>query len=142
MATTYVKALAVAKAWINSRTGTLVGPGAPVPQGAHLTHLDTVASTYLFLTLPTGSVQAFGAEDPDMAAPIAAQCYGPTDEACDEGAKAYAEELKTELGGVQTPVPEAGALILVVDNIRGPYSLPDGTLPRWIVDADWFMRPL
>lgn len=139
-ARTYVDALGVMRTWINSRTTTLVGVGHPLQLGAHLKKiLGGQPSAYAFLEEQLSTRSFDAGENPDMMAALAAQVYGGTREAATAGAVALAEELSTAFDG--TPVLIGGALIMAVDDIQGPAWLPDGDLPRLILNWTTRMRP-
>lgn len=137
-----VDAEAAARAWINSRTGTLVGPDHPLPKGAVLTRLDgPPPPVYVLVTDPVGASLAFGVESPDMRAPLSFQVYGPTKGAAAAGALALANEMLSELAGrpALVDLPDgSSATILVVDNVDGPAWQPDFGSPRYVVTADWY----
>jgi hypothetical protein len=140
-ARTYVDALGVMRAWIDSRTATLVGAGNPLQLGAHLKKVQggqPVVYAFLEEQLSTRSLDA--GENPDMLAALSAQVYGGTREAATKGAVALAEELSTVFDG--TPVTIAGALIMAVDDIQGPAWFPDGDLPRLLLNWTTRIRPL
>ena len=139
-ARTYVDAVGAMRAWINSRTATLVGPGHPLQAGAHLRTLgggDPVV--YAFLEENISLRSADSPESQDMLAALSAQVYGGTREAATAGAVALAEELSTQLEGRETAVD--GALIYAVDDIQGPSWLPDGDLPRLLLNWTVRVRP-
>jgi hypothetical protein len=139
MARTYVDAMGAMRAWMNSRTDTLVGPDKPLWLGAHLKVLgagEPKAYAYLEENFSTRSLDS--GENPDMLASLSAQVYGNTREAATIAAVALAEELSTELEGRETPVPDAGAILYAVDDITGPSWTPDGDRPRLVVT--WTVR--
>lgn len=136
-ARTYVDALGVMKEWINSRTGVLVGPGAPLQMGAHLKLIGGGQPvTYAYLEEQVSTRSADSPESPDMMAALSAQVFGGTREAATTAAVALAEELSTQLSG--SPAAVEGATIQAVDDIQGPTWLPDGDLPRLLVN--WTVR--
>lgn len=144
MTRTYVDAVGAAKAWINSRTDTLVGPGRPLQKGAHLKELEGAADAcYAYLTLLPGTTTTGGAENPSMAARVSASIYGPTVEAITNASIGLADEILTGLAGQWTTVDFNGQAvqIWVGDDISGPSDLPDGNLPRHIVDFTLVMQP-
>lgn len=141
VARTYVDALGAMRAWIDSRTSTLVGAGNPLQLGAHLKKIlggQPVVYAYLEEQFSTRSTDA--GESPDMMAALSAQVYGGTREAATKGAVALAEELSTTFDG--TPVLAGDALIMAVDDIQGPAWLPDGDLPRLLLNWTARMRPV
>ncbi|MCX5066662.1 hypothetical protein OOJ91_12310 [Micromonospora lupini] len=136
---TYVDAERAVAGWINSLTGSLVGPGRPLLKGAHLTALRGAASScYALLSLLPGSV-ALGVENPDHRARVSASIYGPTKEAATTAAIAYANALLT-LDGRRQPMTGAVCLVVDPDSISGPAWLPDQAGPRLLVDADFYLR--
>lgn len=141
-ARTYVDAVGAMKEWINSRTTTLVGPGHPLQQGAYLNHVKVAAPVaYAFLEEQTSVRADDSPENPDMSASLSAQVYGGTREAATLAAVALAEELSTQLCGCQVLVPGAAALIWVADDIQGPTWVPDGDVPRLLVNFTVRIRP-
>lgn len=144
MPATFVDAVGAAKAWINSRTSTLVGPANPLAKGAHLRELDGAADKcYALLNLLPGTGLGGGAESGWMTARISAQVYGPSLEAVTRASVALVEEIATELTGrwVQVTTPMGAVQIWVGDDINGPSDLPDGNVPRHLVDFTLIMQP-
>jgi hypothetical protein len=140
VARTYVDALGAMRAWINSRTATLVGEGMPLQGGAHLKYLQgSTPITYAYLEELTSVRSADSPESPDMMAMLSAQVFGGTREAATTAAVALAEEISTQLCGCQAAVP--GAVIFVSDDITGPSWFPDGGLPRLLVQWTTRVRP-
>jgi hypothetical protein len=140
-ARTYVDALAAMRAWINSRTTTLVGAGMPLVMGAHLKKvLGGEPATYAFLEEQFSYRSDDSPESPDMMAALSAQIYGGTREAVGTAAVALAEEISSNLEG--TGVTTSGALLMVSDDIQGPSWFPDGDLPRMLLNFTVRMRPL
>lgn len=144
--TTYVDAVGAARAWINSRTSTLVGPAHPLAKGAHLRALEGAQDKcYALLTLLPGTGPGASAEGGLMAARIEAQVYGPTLEAVTNASIALADELVTNLCGRSVTVtvgPNADAVqIWVGDDVTGPSDLPDNDLPRHLIDFTLVLQP-
>lgn len=143
---TYVDALGAMRAWINSRTDTLVGQGKPLQLGAHLkVLLGGQPATYAFLEEQFSSRSQDAPESPDMMAALSAQIYGGTREAATAAAVALAEELSTQLEGRgQTVTVDSGVsvLLMVSDDIQGPAWFPDGAQPRMLVNWTVRMRPV
>lgn len=142
MTTSFVDAEGLAADWCNSRTA-LVGDGNPLPKGAHLQTRLTGALTvcYALLSLVGGGATG-GAENADQVARISAQIYGPTRAAAAKAAAAYADALVTGLAG--KPYATTNGVILGVDpdSIAGPTWVPDFDEPRYLVDADFYVRPV
>jgi hypothetical protein len=142
--TVYVDAVGAMRDWTNGRTATLVGPGNPLQKGAYLRdHGGTPDKCYAVLGLLPGTTAQGAAESPQMYARIGAQIYGPTIEAITRASMAYANEIVTELAGQWVTVREgADAVQLWVgDDIAGPSDLPDGDLPRHLLDFTIVMQP-
>lgn len=137
---TYTDAVGAVKAWVNGRTDTLVGEGRPLQKGAEAKQLDTGAACYAFLSL-IGTSQFGGAENPDTAARLSAQVYGPNTLSVALAAAALADELTVHLAGRWADVPGFGR-IYVADDIAGPSDLPDNGLPRQLVDFSVILTPL
>lgn len=141
MTTTYADAVGAVKAWINSRTATLVGEGRPLQKGAEAKQLVGAApACYAFLSL-AGTSQFGGAENPDSAARVQAQIYGPSTLAVALAAAALADEVTTQLAGRWVDVPGV-ARMYVADEVAGPADLPDADLPRQVVDFTVVLTPL
>lgn len=139
-ARTYVDALGAMREWINSRTSTLVGPDKPLWMGAHLKKLaGGEPRTYAFLEEQFSTRSADSPESPDMQAVLSAQIYGGTREAATAAAVALAEEISTNLEGREVAV--TGATLYAADDIQGPTWLPDGDVPRLILNWTIRMRP-
>lgn len=144
MTVTYVDAVGVTRDWINSRTATLVGVGNPLWKGAYLLDHDGAADKcYAVLTMPPGTTNGGGAESPQMYARISAAIYGPTLDAITKASIALADEITVYLAGQWTTVREGAdaVQIWVGDDITGPSDVPDGNLPRHIVDFTLIMQP-
>lgn len=142
--TVLVDAVGAAKAWINSRTDTLVGPGRPLQKGAHLKELEGAADAcYAYLTMLPGTTTTGGAENPSMLARVSASIYGPTVEAITNASVALGNEILTGLAGQWTTVTFNGQTvqIWVGDDLSGPSDLPDGNLPRHLLDFTLVMQP-
>jgi hypothetical protein len=134
-----VDAVGAVRAWINSRTATLVGLGKPLQKGAHFKRLDGAAdATYALLTEGPTTLGG-GAENPDMNASLLAEVYGGTREEATAAAVALAEDLSSTLAGIPVDVP--GARLYVADDLTGPLWAPDGDLPRLTLTFTVRMRP-
>lgn len=144
-ARTYADALATMRAWINSRTTTLVGQGNPLQMGAHLKYLQGgEPATYAFLEEQLSIRSDDAPENPDMWAALSAQIYGGTREAVGTAATALAEELSTQLQGAGQVVATGtgDVLVMLTDNIQGPSWFPDGDKPRMLLNWVARIRPL
>jgi hypothetical protein len=124
--------------WINSLTGSLVGQGRPLVKGASVNQLRGAATACYAWLSQVGGSDAFGAENPDQRARVSAQVYGPTKESAANAAAGLADAI-SNLSGDPALLP--GALVLVADAITGPLWAPDGDEPRYLVDADYYLRP-
>ena len=143
-AQTYTDGLAAMRAWINSRTDTLVGSGNPLQMGAHLKKVQGgQPATYAFLEEGFTVRSPDAPENPDMMSVLSAQVYGGTREAAGAAAVALAEEISTQLCGIPAVVDmgTSSALLFVSDDITGPSWFPDGDLPRMLLTFTVRMRP-
>lgn len=138
----FVDAEAVIRAWINTRTVTLVGQGNPLPYGCHLNRLRSPqAGAYAVLE------RIGGFDDPGDApidtARVSFQVYASTKQAAAVAATALANELRTGLDGSQQALAVDGATrrLLTVDAITGPSFYPDGDEDRYVVDALVLLTP-
>ncbi|MUN41403.1 hypothetical protein [Actinomadura litoris] len=137
-----VDAEAAVRAFINSRTGDLVGVGHPLQLGAFLNRQHSPGrGAYAYLTR-VGGVPTLTVEQPVDQARISAAIYAPTKLIAARAATAYASLLHTlSLGGTRTPMGEA--VCLTVDNISGPLLIDDSESNheqfRYLVDADFLL---
>ncbi len=138
----FVDAEAVIRAWINTRTATLVGAGLPLPLGCHLNRLRSPQAGAYCLLERIGGYDDRG-DAPIDTARVSFQVYASTKQAAALAATALANELRTALDGSQTPVVVDGATrrILAVDSITGPSFYPDGDEDRYVVDALILVTP-
>lgn len=141
-ARTFVDALGAMRIWINSRTTTLVGQGLPLEMGAHLKYVQGgQPKTYAFLEEQLSFASDDAPENRDMIAALSAQVYGGTREAATAAAVALAEEISSNLEGVGATVtlPSGQSVVIrFADDIQGPSWLPDGDLPRLLLN--WSVR--
>lgn len=139
MTTSFVDAEGLAADWLN-RQADIVGEDRPLPKGAHLSaRLTGALSACYALLMQVGGSTANGAENPDQVARISAQIYGPTKAAAATAAAVYADALANRLAG--RPFVTVAGTILFVDNISGPTWSPDFDEARYLVDADFYVRP-
>ena len=144
MTVTYVDAVGAMRDWTNSRTERLVGVGNPLQKGAYLNDHDGAADKcYAVLTLIPGTAALGAAESPQMHARISASIYGPTLAAVTKASIAYADEIVTYLAGQWVTVREGvdAVQLWVADDVTGPSDLPDGNLPRHLLDFTVVMQP-
>lgn len=143
--TSVADAEAVACEWINSRSGTLVGPTHPLAKGALLNRMEGhPPAPYAYVSAPTPATRAFGVESPAMRAPVSFQVYAASKQGACDGAMALVEEMITELDGVAKLItlPRGEQVwILVADEIEGPSWQPDLRSPRYVVTADLYLQP-
>jgi hypothetical protein len=136
--TTFLDVEGAIKGWVNAQTATLVGPGHPIPLGAHVgTGLRSPArGCYLLLT------RVGGGPDPGEAnvdqARLSSAVYGMKKLPTALAAAAYANLLVS----VTAPVPllPSGRLMAVTD-VSGPLYIPDGDEERYLVDAVFHIQP-
>ena len=136
---TFVDAEAAVRDWINSLTATLVGAGRPLAQGAHLKRLRSAAGTCYALLSVVGGTTGLAPEAPHHRARISASIYGPTKEAAATAAVAYANTVAGLRGA---PQPMGAASCLCAADVTGPLYVIDIDEPRYLVDADFYFRPV
>ena len=138
----FVDAEAVIRAWLNTRTSTLVGKGKPLPHGVHLHPLRSPQPGAYALCERIGGFDD-GGDSPIDTARISFQVYASTKQAAAIAATALANELRTGLDGTQVTVVVDGATrrILGTDSITGPSFYPDGDEDRYVVDALILVTP-
>lgn len=136
------------RAWVNSRTATLVGDGKPLALGAWLANPPRSTNTprapyrgaYAVLSRVGGGPDALDTapwDRPRVSARIGGVTYGQASAA----ATAYANALLT-LDGTPIPVTwtgedniERAVTLLACDQIVGPLEIPGTTEPQFLVDA-------
>jgi hypothetical protein len=140
---TFADAEGAVKAWVNSLTTDLVGAGKPLAKGAHLSAdpLHGARNVCYALLNQVGGGAAFGAENPDQRARISARIYGPSKEAAALAAAGYANALVALATGAAVAVSGAQILTVDPDTISGPLWTPDFGEPRYLIDADFYLRP-
>lgn len=144
MTVTYVDAVGAMRDWTNSRTERLVGVGNPLQKGAYLRdHDGSPDKCYAVLTLGGSTAPGGSAESPQMYARISASIYGPTIEAITKASMAYADEIVTYLAGQWTTVRDGADAVQIWcgDDLTGPSDVPDGNLPRHLLDWTVVMQP-
>ncbi len=139
---TFADAEGAVKAWVNSLTD-LVGKGKPLAKGAHLSAdpLHGARNVCYALLNQVGGSTALGAENPDQRARISARVYGPSKEAAALAAVGYANALVALATGAAVAVSAALIVTVDPDTIAGPLWAPDFGEPRYLVDADFYLRP-
>lgn len=143
-----VDAVGALRAWINSRTGTLVGDGKPLALGAWIGEPPRSTSgprapyrgAYAVLSRVGGGPNALDAPPWDYPR-ISARIGGVTHLQASTAATAYANELLT-LDGQPRTVTWTGAddiqrsvILLSCDQIVGPLEIPGTAEPTYLVDA-------
>jgi hypothetical protein len=140
-ARTYVDAVGAMREWINAQEADLVGPGNPLQLGAHLKKLaGGEPAAYAFMEENISLRSEDSAESPDMMAQLTAQVYGQTRESATIPILALAEKLSSTFDG--RPAATSTATILAIDDIQGPTWLPDGDLPRLLLNWTVRLQPL
>lgn len=138
---TMVDAPAAIREWVNAQTTDLVGEGKPLPKGAHLTRLHGAHNAaYVYLSIVDAGV-AMGIEDDDMRARVSGQVYGQRQEDTTRAAVAYANAIVSMFRDPPVSLPGVGVLLICADALAGPLWVPDGDIPRCLVDADFILRP-
>lgn len=136
--TTFIDAEGAIKTWVNAQTLTLVGPGHPLPLGAHVGFglRSPGRGCYLLLSRIGGGPDP-GEINVDQAR-LSGAVYGMKKLPTALAAAAYANLLVS----VAAPVPllPAGRLMAVTD-VTGPLYLPDGDEERYLVDAVFHIQP-
>lgn len=141
--TTFTDAEAAVRAWVNTQTPDLVGPGHPLAKGAVLNRLTGARTVAYALLAQVGGGTAFGAENPDQRARISALIHADTKEAAALAAMAYADKVVALAKQGGRLVTVSGALVLLYadqDSITGPLWQPDLDEPRYMVDADFYLQ--
>lgn len=138
----FVDAEAVVREWINSRTGTLVGVGKPIPKGCHINRLRSSQAGAYVMAIRIGGYDDAGDAPIDYAR-MTLEVRASQRQAAAAAATALANELRTVLDGTQVTVDVNGATrrILGVDGIVGPSYYPDGDEERYVVDALFLVTP-
>lgn len=136
-----VDAEGAVKAWINGLPD-LVGPGRPLPLGAHLTRLRSPGKgAYAFLIVVSGT-RALAAEQPVHAARISAMIHGTTRESAARAAAAYTTVLE-QMEGVPAVMGE-DVICHSVTDVTGPLATDEHDSNReqyvYVVDADFFLQ--
>ena len=135
--TTFLDAEGAIKTWVNAQTGTLVGPGHPLPLGAHvgIGLRSPARGCYLLLSRVGGGPDP-GETNIDQAR-ISGAVYGMKKLPTALAAAAYGNLL----AAVAAPVPLAGGRLMAVTDISGPLYIPDGDEERYLVDAVFHIQP-
>ncbi|GAA3172472.1 hypothetical protein [Nonomuraea roseoviolacea] len=136
----YVAAVTIVRAWLNSLTTTLVGPGRPIPLGVLRTHPRSPGQGAYLLLSRIGRASDLVAEDLIDSPRISASIYAGTDEAAELAAVAYANTL-TALSGA--PAVMGDRRCLAADDVVGPLLVDnhDSDREQWqyLVDATFFI---
>lgn len=137
----YVVAVTAVRAWLNSLTDTLVGPGRPISRGVYRQHPRSPADGAYILLSRIGRGGDLVAEDIVDSPRISAGVFAGTDEAAEIAAVAYCNTL----GGVRGAPAVMGdtRCLLVVDDIVGPLLVDNHDSDReqyqYLVDASFFI---
>lgn len=135
--TTFVDVEGAVRNWVNRQTLTLVGPGLPLPLGAHLKRLRSpFRGSYALLSRVGGGPDPASDVNVDGAR-VSAAVYGVTRRAAAQAAAAYGNLLTSVLAPVQV---DGGTLYAVTD-VTGPLYLLDVDEERYVVDAVFHIQP-
>ena len=137
MTDAFIDAEAAVKQWVNELCPTLVGPGNPMPLGAHLRRMRSPLKGAYVLLSRIGGYDDTGEMNIDNAR-MSGSVYGVTKEAAGKAAAAYANALRSLEG---KPVRTDAGTICAVVQITGPLFSKDGDEDRYLVDAVIAMRP-
>jgi hypothetical protein len=112
------------RAWVNAQGG-LVGNGNPLALGAYLQQARSPdTGSYAVLARLSQMARSPVAEDEAVdTARISAMIYGPTQEAAEAAACAYANTVQG-LTGRPAPCGDTGISVLAHDNLSGPMYVP------------------
>lgn len=135
--TTFLDVEGAIRTWVNAQTGTLVGPGHPLPLGAHVGFgLRSPARGCYLLLARVGGGPDPGETNVDQAR-LSGSVYGMKKLPTALAAAAYANLLVS----VTAPVLLAGGRLMAVTDVSGPLYLPDGDEERYLVDAVFHIQP-
>ena len=135
--TTVLDAEGAIRTWINAQPA-LVGPGRPLPLGAHVGNplRSPARGPYVLLTRVGGGPDP-GEVNVDQAR-VSGSVYGMKKLPAALGAAAYANLLVA----VAAPVAlVGGGRLLAVTDLSGPLYLPDVDEERYVVDALFHIQP-
>jgi hypothetical protein len=137
---TFTDAESAVVAWVAAVPG-LTGQAGAIPSGLHHTHRHggTGNGAYGLVSRLPGGEHPAGAHDQAI---VSVTFFAPTKEACSRAAVAYCNAL-TAIGKHPQPDPAATAAGTLVGagNINGPSYLPEGSRPRYVVDAEFTVAP-
>jgi hypothetical protein len=113
------------RAWVNSKTSSLVGQGLPLSRGAYLRQQASPADGAYATVHSTGKPgDAVAESDPGLSTVSAAfLVFAPVEETAENAAAALASEIEL-LTGMPQAAGSSGYMVLVADNLRGPVSVP------------------
>jgi hypothetical protein len=109
------------RAWVNSKSGFLIGTGNPLSRGAYLrTQRSPADGCYAVIARSGGSSDMVAEQDSNLSAAVMLfTVYGGTAEAAEIAACALASEIE-ELTGLPQQCGSTGIRILVADKLNGP----------------------
>lgn len=113
------------RAWVNSKTGTLVGTGKPLAMGAFLRQQASPADgAYAVVHSISKPPQIVSEPDPGLATvSVAFLVYSPAEEVAELAAAALTSEIEL-LSGLPQQAGATGYRVMVADNIQGPLMVP------------------
>jgi len=134
----YVDTKGIIRAWINAQTS-LVGPGMPLPLGAHLKLLRSPFAGAYALVGIVGGTDTLLAEGCHRAR-VTVSLFGLSQEGAARAAVAYANQLRALRGG---NTAMTGAVCLTIGDITGPLDVtpPGDEAAQYLVDADFYFLP-
>jgi hypothetical protein len=123
--------------WVNAST-VIADNGGPLVKGAHLARLRTAAAGSFLVVSSLPGTDGGGDVNIHLAR-VSAGLYGASKADAKAVAVAYANLLRTADG---LPAVLTGGRLYAVENISGPFWVPDGAEPRYVVDATFVFQPL
>jgi hypothetical protein len=135
----FVDSTGILKTWLNTQTTTLVGPGKPLPLGAHLKQLRSPGRGAYVLLSRVGGDDNWTAESVASRVRISSSIFGWTEEATDSAANAYANTILQ----IKALKPVVSSVKLQnVDSMSGPLLMPDnGEGVHHLFDFDLYLIP-
>lgn len=134
----FVDATGILKDWINAQTVSLVGPGNPLPLGAHLRLLRSPGQGAYAMLSKVGGDDNWTTERVASRARISASIFAFTEEDATLASVAYANTI-VRLTAYKPTV--RNCRIENVDGIIGPLNVPSTQGVQYLVDADFYLIP-